>query len=86
MKETVSDVFFDKSHAKPLLTLWMLRFLLKLGTVRKLMDDRGIHNNEVLEFLNLDYKNLDTNALSAQLKVLYDDFESKADTILIPEP
>lgn len=86
MKETVLDVFFDKSHAKPLLTLWMLRFLLKLGTVRKLMDDRGIHNNEVLEFLNLDYKNLDTNALSAQLKALYDDFESKADTILIPEP
>ena len=86
MKETVSDVFFDKSYAKPLLTLWMLRFLFELGTVRKLIDDKGVHNNEVMEFLNLDYKNFDTNELSTQLKALHDDFETRADSILVPEP
>ncbi len=86
MTETVSDIIFDKSHAKPLLTLWMLRFLFPLGAHRKLINDKGVNNNEVMEFLGFDCKNPDINELVTQLKALNKRYESMADTILVPEP
>ena len=46
MTETVSDIIFDKSHAKHLLTVWILRFLFLLGAHRKLINDKGVNNNE----------------------------------------